>query len=756
VSSRSSYAPPYAADYTQPRRFRSRNDEALLTSLALRFVRRCLAINALILCSALPEVPLVFTLALIFLCLVEVIIPAPRFCREPEFQDAIAYISYGALPIFLVIYLSLGSANPLLDALLSFLILFHVKWVYSPRNDFHWLASLLLYALVAIRMNNLLFGVAFLSFLVFSMIYLVGIQELGTGVRSRRRFLASLHHRRAVRHRILFWFIPLGVLGIALFYLMPRFPPMRGWGGSGNYTNVTDSIDLGTPGPLSLDPKVVAYMTLEGESGELVDRRTLYLRTGHLDAILPENWTFYRIDQNFGTSPKWVPGERRRASIGPITYYQMDRPLKQDISGTKNIYFKLELRDPEVSFAALPLGSYSLQVPLPGSYRPVGSDFMVLDYLMPPYKMAGRAYYPEIDADIKAAGWPVFPQLEPKPLGFYERRFLTRLPPELRVADIRQLALSWYREAQTANEQEMAAFVAAKFRRGSRYRYRLDPTQDSYSDNPIRDFLTIPKYGEGYCEMFAASTVVILRHLAIPARVAVGFTGSEYDLERNRYVVRRSNAHAWVEFYDKEKGWMSIDPTPEQVFQSYQNRITFKLLKDWTDNLRRYWRDTIVNFDHVRQGGIYKSGRDRVVKGWDNLKEWFGRFGHQLGWFWQHLNRHPELRALFYLFLLLQALLIAWYLLKWAGKYSKQQRIAQQGEIAASLFWRSVEKTFQRRGYKRLASESPRLFLGRMVDRTTITPALARQLCSYYEDIQYRKTTRSSTVEQQLLRKLKH
>lgn len=74
------------------------------------------------------------------------------------------------------------------------------------------------------------------------------------------------------------------------------------------------------------------------------------------------------------------------------------------------------------------------------------------------------------------------------------------------------------------------------------------------------DFLAVRR---GYCEQFASTFAAMARSLAIPARVAVGFTpGDTSDEAPNRYEVRGSHAHAWPEVWLGKAGWVAFEPTP--------------------------------------------------------------------------------------------------------------------------------------------------------------------------------------------------
>jgi hypothetical protein len=75
---------------------------------------------------------------------------------------------------------------------------------------------------------------------------------------------------------------------------------------------------------------------------------------------------------------------------------------------------------------------------------------------------------------------------------------------------------------------------------------------------PLVHFVTVTK--AGYCQHFAGAMSVMLRLLGIPSRVAVGFTSGTYD--DGVWKVTDHNAHAWVEVWFPEQGWVAFDPTP--------------------------------------------------------------------------------------------------------------------------------------------------------------------------------------------------
>ncbi len=66
---------------------------------------------------------------------------------------------------------------------------------------------------------------------------------------------------------------------------------------------------------------------------------------------------------------------------------------------------------------------------------------------------------------------------------------------------------------------------------------------------------------QGFCEHFAASFVVVMRAMGVPARIVTGFQGIEESPVDDYYVVRQSAAHAWAEYWQAGEGWVRADPT---------------------------------------------------------------------------------------------------------------------------------------------------------------------------------------------------
>ncbi|WP_024336773.1 transglutaminase TgpA family protein [Desulfotignum balticum] len=77
--------------------------------------------------------------------------------------------------------------------------------------------------------------------------------------------------------------------------------------------------------------------------------------------------------------------------------------------------------------------------------------------------------------------------------------------------------------------------------------------------HPVDDFVL--KTRQGYCEHYAGALAFMMNVLNVPARVVGGYLGGELNPYGDYITVRQSSAHAWVEVFMPDKGWVRVDPT---------------------------------------------------------------------------------------------------------------------------------------------------------------------------------------------------
>ncbi len=115
-----------------------------------------------------------------------------------------------------------------------------------------------------------------------------------------------------------------------------------------------------------------------------------------------------------------------------------------------------------------------------------------------------------------------------------------------------------------ADERAYITAVLAMFRNQNFYYTTTPPLLHK---DPVDEFLFSTR--AGFCEHYASSFAVLMRAAGIPARIVTGYQGGELNTIGDYLTVRQADAHAWVEVWLQDDGWVRVDPTaavsPERV-----------------------------------------------------------------------------------------------------------------------------------------------------------------------------------------------
>ncbi|MFD4193017.1 transglutaminase TgpA family protein [Amycolatopsis thermoflava] len=130
--------------------------------------------------------------------------------------------------------------------------------------------------------------------------------------------------------------------------------------------------------------------------------------------------------------------------------------------------------------------------------------------------------------------------------------------------DPRVVSLAQDLAAGATTDFDRASAIWRYFSAENGFTYDTETAAATDSD-ALADFLLNGK--RGFCEQFASAMAVMLRVLNIPSRVAVGFTSGYADGDSR--MITSQDAHAWVEVYFGDLGWVSFDPTPRSDGRGY-------------------------------------------------------------------------------------------------------------------------------------------------------------------------------------------
>ncbi len=195
--------------------------------------------------------------------------------------------------------------------------------------------------------------------------------------------------------------------------------------------------------------------------------------------------------------------------------------------------------------------------------------------------------------------------------------------PDRVSARLAKLVSDWQGDTDPKQPLQLVRRALSYFRQQP-FVYTLSPGPIAGED-PIDHFLFESR--RGFCEHYAGSFALMMRVAGIPSRVVVGYLGGERNPRADHWVIRQSDAHAWVEVYIPSLGWWRVDPTaavaPERVEQPINpalsldaDQVVFRVAGDgwfanawynavWlVDAVDLNWHRWVVGFSAERQSSL--------------------------------------------------------------------------------------------------------------------------------------------------------
>jgi protein-glutamine gamma-glutamyltransferase len=198
------------------------------------------------------------------------------------------------------------------------------------------------------------------------------------------------------------------------------------------------------------------------------------------------------------------------------------------------------------------------------------------------------------------------------PLSHLARGFDTYLPA---ARNPRSRALA---QRLRASATDVPAFIdsALALIRDGHFEYTLTPPL--LDPDSVDDFLFNTR--RGFCGHFASAFATLMRAGGVPARVVTGYQGGEWNPIGGYLLIRRSDAHAWVEVWEDGRGWVRVDPTavaaPERLRRGFLDllpgagSIPSRLMHEFSwlqqghqawDALNAWWSTRVVAYNYGAQ-----------------------------------------------------------------------------------------------------------------------------------------------------------
>lgn len=138
-----------------------------------------------------------------------------------------------------------------------------------------------------------------------------------------------------------------------------------------------------------------------------------------------------------------------------------------------------------------------------------------------------------------------------------QRKVLTRVPRAFKD-ELNRLAAESLAGCTTAGEK--IAAVEHYFR--SNHQYQLDHDWDLGEQN-LEMLYFLANGPPAHCEFFATGAALLLRSAGVPCRYVTGYVVVEPSKKAGNWLARGRHAHAWVEAYDDDRGWVVVEATPD-------------------------------------------------------------------------------------------------------------------------------------------------------------------------------------------------
>ena len=381
-------------------------------------------------------------------------------------------------------------------------------------------------------------------------------------------------------------------LTLTIFFLIPRIGAgmlQKTSGEAQRATGFSDRVDLGTIGSVKQDPQIVMRVELPDQPS--IEKDRLYLRGLAYDQYNGRSWNHSAISRR--TLSLAADGTFLARPAGGRPPGSLSITIRQDIL--------LETLDTAVLFAA-PFAER-----MSGEFPTVQTDAMGGLYL--PFPPSSRIRYsvisqnPRLIQDERTASTLVYPDS-------IRSQYLQIPVGSEQVAD---LAFRVTQQATTPFGQTLAIQQHLL----ENYRYSLENNTATLS-HPLEEFLFTRK--TGYCEHYATAMVVMLRTVGIPARLVTGFLATEWNEYGGYFTVRQRDAHAWVEVYFPDSGWIVMDPTPTINTIASANR--WESARRLGESVRLQWDRLFVRYSATDQLAVVHEVRE----GSDALREWVSRW----------------------------------------------------------------------------------------------------------------------------------
>lgn len=377
------------------------------------------------------------------------------------------------------------------------------------------------------------------------------------------------------------------LVGAVVFVVLPRNVGSRAfgqWGSIGrSISGFSDEVELGRPGLISSSSTPVLDLSVTDRNGRNIGSEgtpAVYLRGAVLEEYDRGRW-------NRGTVMRGTLSER-------INLYPPNTSLKYQgavENASWDQQFNIAIRSSNDGPAYLFAPWRTVEFRVGDSPMRLGLDFarglFFKDGMGGPVEYTVRSVNAEFREPVvpqDATRDPVTPTLIAPQIGRLASDIVTRggIEPDPATRPI--------------SDDRAAVRLLENYLR-TQYAYTLDAQPVPPGEDATKWFLFDRK--AGHCEFFASALALLARSVGVPARVITGYVVSDFNPLTGQYIVRESNAHAWVEAEIAPNQWRTFDGTPPSDFHALHdpNRGFFGSFSRMYESAEYFWARTVVGYD---------------------------------------------------------------------------------------------------------------------------------------------------------------
>ncbi|GIW77400.1 MAG: hypothetical protein KatS3mg104_2463 [Phycisphaerae bacterium] len=549
--------------------------------------------------------------------------------REGRFRPMPRLIANGVTLLFsgLLLLRVKQIPDPPILAIGEFLVLLQLVKLYEQRGNRDLaqllVLSLLLMVSAAISTGSLLFGVIFIVYLFLSLYccllfhlktetdhakMVMGLDENKISpltLRQDQRFLS-----RSMRRLTGFVSTIAIVMALVVFLFFPRG---TGAGIIGNInfkpseslTGFSDKVSFQDVARITQNESIVAKVNITkngqpfGGPGE-----TIYLRGSAPNVYIsdpdrPDRWQWVRHSQRPPDLIQTTRAQRYELNPDPHGVDRYRQEIRLVPTGTDILFGLPGVATIETSRDVRL--KYSPEDEVIQLSEPLTTEFTYTVYSTGQIEGSSESYWSlhDVPNDYN-------PGRRREDKQFSRERFDFAIPDKIRQFALRDDVVGKDARGNLAQQRlktktvsDLDEVIARNFETylQNNFSYTLDLTDTRRLDeeDPLVQFLY--DFKKGHCEYFAGAMALMCQSLGMKARVVVGFKCDEFNTIGGYYIVKQSDAHAWVEVLTL-KGWQIFDPTaPRQAPTTEGITSAWKKFMYFLDYLEYSWGNNVVNYD---------------------------------------------------------------------------------------------------------------------------------------------------------------